>query len=168
MKKTILLILGGFIIGALISPVVGMAINSTRNLILGMAPDEAILVLADKIDENLVSSEQSKSETNAKMAELQLTIDAQQSKLVEQQKTIDSQAVSLNSTKQAINETNATVAKQKDCSADVSKYCVSSSFRDADEFKKFLKNYEQFDNYNEYKSKYTTQFNNCQTAMKCE
>lgn len=168
MKKIILSIIGGFIIGALISPVVGMAINSTRNLILGMAPDEAILVLADKIDENLVSSEQSKSETNAKMSELQLTIDAQQAKLMEQQKAIDSQSVSLNSTKQAINETNATVAKQKDCSADVSKYCVSNSFRDADEFKKFLQNYEQFDNYNEYKLKYTTQFNNCQTAMKCE
>jgi len=51
MKKTILLILGGFVIGALISPVAGMAINSTRSLILGMAPEEAILALADKIDE---------------------------------------------------------------------------------------------------------------------
>lgn len=46
-----LLILGGFIVGALISPIAGMAISSTRSLILGMAPDEAILTLADKIDQ---------------------------------------------------------------------------------------------------------------------
>lgn len=32
-------------------PIAGMTITPTRNLILGLAPDEAILTLADKIDE---------------------------------------------------------------------------------------------------------------------
>lgn len=51
MKKISLGILIGLIVGALISPVAGMAISSTRSLILGMAPNEAILTLADKIDQ---------------------------------------------------------------------------------------------------------------------
>ena len=51
MKKLILVGILAFAVGATISPVAGMALSSTRNLILGMAPEEAILVLADKIDE---------------------------------------------------------------------------------------------------------------------
>lgn len=50
MKKLSLGIFIGLIIGAIVSPIVGMAIGSTRSLILGLAPNEAILTLADKID----------------------------------------------------------------------------------------------------------------------
>lgn len=49
MKKYIYLI-GAGILG-LSLPIAGMSIAPTRNLILGLAPDEAILALADKIDE---------------------------------------------------------------------------------------------------------------------
>ncbi len=66
MKKIILVGVITFVIGAIISPIAGMAINSTRSLILGMAPDEAILVLADKIDEESGKND----EQEQKLAEL--------------------------------------------------------------------------------------------------
>lgn len=48
-NKKILLMFGVGLIG-LALPIAGMTITPTRNLILGLAPDEAILALADKID----------------------------------------------------------------------------------------------------------------------
>ena len=168
MKKIILVGVIAFAIGAIISPIAGMAINSTRSLILGMVPDEAILVLADKIDSNNVENEN-------KIAELQSTIDNQNTEIANYQQQVETlntniteAKVELQSTNTAIKTTNETIAKQKDCSADVNKYCVSESFRDAGEFKNFLKAYEDFDNYNDYKDKFTKQFNNCQNALKCE
>lgn len=62
MKKIILVGVIAFAIGAIISPVAGMAINFTRSLILGMAPEEAILVLADKIDEQNNANEAQKKQ----------------------------------------------------------------------------------------------------------
>jgi len=64
MKKTILLILIGFIVGALVSPAAGMALSSTRDLILGMAPDDAILALADKIDQESGKNEEQEQKIN--------------------------------------------------------------------------------------------------------
>ena len=65
MKKTILLsVVGGFIAGAIISPIAGMAIGSTRNLILNMSPDEAILTLADKIDEESGKNDRQEQKIN--------------------------------------------------------------------------------------------------------
>ena len=64
MKKAILLILIGFIVGALVSPAAGMALTSTRNLILGMAPDDAILALADKIDQESGKNEEQEQKIN--------------------------------------------------------------------------------------------------------
>ena len=66
MKKIILVGVVTFFAGAMISPVAGMAISSTRNLILGMAPSEAILTLADKIDEESGKNE----EQEQKLSEL--------------------------------------------------------------------------------------------------
>lgn len=51
MKKIIFFTVGAFLLGSLSSPFLGMAITPTRELLLGMAPEEAILILADKIDE---------------------------------------------------------------------------------------------------------------------
>jgi hypothetical protein len=50
MKKLILTFTIAIIIGAFLSPLVGMAIDQTRSLILGLAPEEAVLELADQID----------------------------------------------------------------------------------------------------------------------
>lgn len=76
---------------AILSPIVGMGIGETRSLILGLAPDEAVLQLADKIDEQRVVAEQTQAENDQKTAELQVSIDTQQAKLAEQQRMIDEQ-----------------------------------------------------------------------------
>lgn len=166
MKKTLIIV--GIVAAVILLPVLGMAISPTRNLLLGLAPDEQILALADKIDENRLSNEQAKSETDAKITEMQSIIDSQKVELTSYQQQVAGQEAKIEENKTNIQATNTVVAKQKDCSADVAKYCVSDSFKDASEFANFLKAYEKFDNYSEYKSKYTTQFNNCQKALKCE
>ena len=68
MKKS-LLMLGVGLIG-LALPIAGMTITPTRNLILGLAPDEAILALADKIDEEAgKNDEQQQAIENLQQAE---------------------------------------------------------------------------------------------------
>lgn len=173
MRKS--LIIGGIVAGIVLVPVLGMAITPTRDLILGMAPDTAVLSLADKIDENRVN-------VDSKTAELQSLIDTQKNQISEQQSIIDGQKTELddqkattaqaqstaNQAKADVATTQAAVAKNKDCAADVNKYCTSKSFSDPDEFKKFLKVYEDFPNYSDYKKKFTESFNDCQAALKCE
>lgn len=58
MKKTIATAIIGITIGAVSSPMIGMAINPTRDLILGMAPEEAVTKLADEIDGQKVQVEE--------------------------------------------------------------------------------------------------------------
>jgi len=58
MKKTIATAIIGMTIGAVGSPMIGMAINPTRDLILGMAPEEAVTKLADEIDGQKVQVEE--------------------------------------------------------------------------------------------------------------
>lgn len=62
MKKS-LLMLGVGLIG-LVLPIAGMTITPTRNLILGLAPDEAILALADKIDEEVGKNDEQTQKIN--------------------------------------------------------------------------------------------------------
>ena len=76
MKKFIIPIISGIV--GIIIPVAGMTITPTRNFILGLAPDEAVLQLADKIDDSRVINEE-------KMQEMQKTIEAQQIKINEQE-----------------------------------------------------------------------------------
>ncbi|MFA7209566.1 MAG: hypothetical protein WC120_04750 [Parcubacteria group bacterium] len=67
--KKILLMLGVGLLG-LALPIAGMTITPTRNLILGLAPDEAILALADKIDEEAgKNDEQQQAIENLQQAE---------------------------------------------------------------------------------------------------
>jgi chromosome segregation ATPase len=169
MKKALITI--AIITGIVVTPILGMAITPTRDLLLGLTPDEKILALADRIDEN-------RSTAETKLTELQSIIDSQKSEIADYQQQVATQdakitkaQTDIQTANTAIKTTNETVAKQKDCSADVNKYCVSESFKDATEFKNFLKQYEDnFDNdaYKKYKDQFTTQFNNCQKALKCE
>lgn len=173
MKKSLITL--GIVGAVVLVPVLGMAITPTRDLILGMAPDQAVLSLADKIDTNKVDVEQ-------KTEELQSLIDTQRNQIAEQQSIIDGQKDELDNQKAATTQaqatatqakadvatTQATVVKNKDCAADVSKYCVSESFSDPAEFERFLKVYEKFPNYSDYKKKFTEKFNKCQAALKCE
>lgn len=49
MKKV--LIIGGIVLTAILASILAMGIGETRSLLLGLVPEEAILQLADKIDE---------------------------------------------------------------------------------------------------------------------
>lgn len=157
MKKIIIYSTIFFIVGALISPILGMAIGETRNIILGLAPQEAVLSLADEIDKSRIENE-------AKIKEMQVKIDEQNEKLSEQQKDVNLQTAE-------IKTTQAEIVKSRDCSADVNKYCISDSFREADRFDNFLKVYKDgFDKnaYEKYKKQFTEQYDKCQKALKCE
>lgn len=106
MLKTLIII--GAVVGILIGPVLGMAITPTRDLILGLAPEEAILKLADAIDINRVDSD-------SKIQELQSTIDEQQARLAEQQKLIDSQKVAVEKASADVVANTAVVSNETEC-----------------------------------------------------
>lgn len=162
MKKSIIII-GAVILGIII-PFLGMTITPTRNLILGLAPEDAILQLADKIDEN-------RNESDFKIQELQSVIDAQQNQIAGQNTKLTEQQQNIDSQNTAIYATQTEVVKSRDCSSDVNKYCVSDSFREADKFADFLKVYEKnFDKdaYGKYKKQFTEQYDNCQRALTCK
>jgi len=75
------------IIAGITLPLLGMSITPTRNAILSLAPEESVLALADKIDEQRVLSEQS----DLKVIELQSQIDNQQQIVDEQNRSIKGQ-----------------------------------------------------------------------------
>lgn len=164
MKKTIIYSVAFFIFGAVLSPVIGMAIGETRNLILGLAPEESVLELADKIDQN-------KEDNENKMQEMQMLIEQQKATIDEQAQKLSEAEGSIESQKSQIANVQAETVKSRDCSADVNKYCVSDSFREADKFDNFLKVYkDSFDKdaYEKYKKQFTEQYNNCQQALACK
>lgn len=113
MRKILIPIISGVV--GIIIPVAGMTITPTRNLILGLAPEDAILQLADKIDETKVSIDKTDTENNNKMQELQTTIEAQQVRLAEQQKVIDGQNSQINSTKMESQTTQNQVNNESEC-----------------------------------------------------
>lgn len=154
-KNKIIIIVGIIILFIALSPMIGKGIeNTTRALLPGLTTEQQIETVADVVDVN-------KLEAETKLVEQQAIIDAQNAKLAEQQKIVDEQ-------KSLVEKTNVTIVKNRDCGADVTKYCYTSSFRSPEEFANFLKAYEKMDNYSEYKTKFTKEFNNCQTAMRCE
>lgn len=163
MKKIIIYSMTFFIFGAALSPVIGMAIGETRNLILGLAPEESILELADKIDRNKEDNENKIQEMQTLIEQQKATIDEQAQKLSEAEDSIKSQ-------KNQIENVQAETVKSRDCSADVNQYCVSDSFYTKEKFDKYMERYEDFEKkeYEKYKEKYTKVFNDCQQALACK
>ncbi|MBU2025579.1 MAG: hypothetical protein ABIC19_00590 [Patescibacteria group bacterium] len=152
MKKFVFISAGSLIVGALLSPVAGMAINGTRSLILGLAPEDAILTLADEIDSSKADQQQSKSEMQAKTTELQSLIDDQQNQITEQQSIIDEQSAELDKQKSATtqaqntaDQTRADVAianeKSTNCnkllSSPDAKNCESSHYSSKSNYESF-------------------------------
>lgn len=97
---------------AIISPIVGMGITQTREAILGLAPEEAILKLADKIDQ-----------TDARFDEASSLVEALQAKIIEQDGHIAEYQVKLAEQEiklaaQATEQTrvSTTIATQSRCS----------------------------------------------------
>lgn len=126
---------GALVVTAIISPIVAMGIGETREAILGLAPEESVLQLADKIDTSRVENE-------TKLAELQSTIDEQQIKLTEQQKMIDEFKVQTNATATAIATSVSAINKEAECRklyVDNSYCSTSAHFKTKAAFDKYLK-----------------------------
>jgi len=164
MKKFLIPIVS--VVAGIIIPVAGMTITPTRDLILGLAPDEAVLQLADKIDENRINSD-------SKIEELQSTINAQQAKLTEQQKLIDSQASQITSVKTESQTTQVKVDNEAECRKLYidNPECKSAVYRSKSAFDKYIvdtkKRIEQ-NNTDEDIDAYKRTYSTCQTIIaKC-
>lgn len=107
-KSIVIYSLAALVVGLIISPFIGMAIGSTREFILGLAPEEAVLQLADKIDENRASADQ-------KTTELQSLIDIQRGQIAEQQSIIDSQKAELDNQKASVSQIASDVSNEQNC-----------------------------------------------------
>jgi|SRR3989304_375866 len=125
---------------AILSPIVGMGIGQTREAILGLAPDEAVLQLADKIDQSSVKVDESSalvSSLQAKITEQEGQLAEYQEKLIEQELTFSDSLAKLR---------NDTVSKDELSS----KNFIQNGVVDEDEEekqaemrKKLLKEYER-------------------------
>ena len=104
MKKILLIIL--ILLIAILAPIIGMGIGETRELILGLAPEDAILELADKIDINKVNLED-------EITNLEGIIDSQEEKILEQQKIINSQTEQISSQTESLNVVTTSI--DSDC-----------------------------------------------------
>lgn len=113
MKKALIAV--AIFSGIIIVPCLGMAIAPTRDALLGLAPEEAILKLADKIDETRLDVDQNKTDSDSKIQELQSVIDGQQAKLMEQQQIIDSQSGQINSVKIESQAIQTKVNREAEC-----------------------------------------------------
>ncbi len=142
-------------------PTLAFTITPTRNAILSLAPDEQILALADKIDESRVTND-------AKINELQTQISDQQKVIDDQKKTIETSQKTVETVKADIAATNTVVAKQKNCSADVAKYCTLPMFKDKAIFNDAVANVSHDkDQQQKYRDQFSPQFDNCQKALNC-
>lgn len=158
MKKTLTTL--AIAAGVISAPVLSMSITPTRELLLGLTPDEQILAIADKLDTDKTELQQKLDDKEQKITELQSALDAQSQQMTEQQEA----------TEQKVAEVQETVVRQKDCSADVARYCVSDSFMDKDKFEKMMNNYKQHgdDVYEKWLPEKKALFDNCQKALKCQ
>jgi hypothetical protein len=70
-------------------PIAGMTITPTRNLILGLAPDEAILALADKIDEEAGKNDEQQQAIENLQQYKDEQIKAEEYKLLQQKEALE-------------------------------------------------------------------------------
>lgn len=106
---------------AILSPIVGMGITQTREAILGLAPDEAVLELADKIDQSNVKVDA----TNAVVDSLSTKITEQNAKIVDSQVQLGEQVA----------KTQTIIATTKDaCTTSIETACTDERFKSKSEF----------------------------------
>ena len=103
---------------AILSPIASMGISPLRESILGMAPQDSVLALADKIDSNRVDVEQKIAEKDTQLEALKASNAELQSKIDSQNKQIESQKSDLSQVK--IDASNTSVkqvenTRQSDC-----------------------------------------------------
>ncbi|MFA7209373.1 MAG: hypothetical protein WC120_03725 [Parcubacteria group bacterium] len=169
MKKFLIPIVFGVV--GIIIPVVGMAITPTRDLILGLAPEEAILQFADKIDETKLNVDQNKTDNDNKIQELQLTISVQQTKIAEQEQVIAGQNAQIISAKAESQAVRTTVTNESECRklyAELPECSISNKIlRTKSAFDDFVANEkDEHDASNSDIERYKTKFDKCQEIIK--
>lgn len=165
MNKTITIAVSTLI--GLALPVIGMTITPTREALLSLTtPDEKILSLADKIDEQRVLADESKAASDAKLAEFQSTIDDQQARLAEQQKLIDENNEAVLETKSAVKDANDMTDKlaKEQCEAEKKLHC-SDKYLTKKSFDKYLDDFGD-DLNSEMENDLEKRFNRCQNILK--
>jgi len=90
MKKSTIITIAGILIFGLITPIIGMTISPTREILLGLSPEDSILKLADQIDTNRVSIDQKITELQLQVSSQQQTVDDQKKIIEDYQKQVDS------------------------------------------------------------------------------
>lgn len=131
-------------------PVIGLTISPTRDILLGLPPDEAVLALADKIDENRVSSEQ----TDAKIMDLQSTIDNQSIELDNYRKQIDEQNNKIETVNIDNQEAQEKINKESECRKlyEENTECNHKNYQNKENFDKWMEIYKKMDENNNIKT----------------
>lgn len=96
---------------AILSPIAGMAITQTREALLGLAPEEAVLRLADKIDASSAKSD----ETSALVESLQAKVTEQEGRIEEYEEKLASQETSINKNNASVAAANESIASEASC-----------------------------------------------------
>jgi hypothetical protein len=95
---------------AILSPVASMGITPVREALLGLAPEDQILTLADKIDESRVANDQKISALEQELATAKQTI-------TDQKETLDNKELSINQKIEDIEKTQTS----KECTGKLNK-----------------------------------------------
>lgn len=143
-KKLIILVIIAGIIG---TPIIAMSISPTRDLLLGMTSDEAVLALADKIDESRVDNEK-------KIQELQSTIDNQSEELSNYQKQIEEQNNKISETSLENNEIKENINNEIECQKLYieNNECNHQNYQTKSNFDKLMETYKKMDSINNEKT----------------
>lgn len=166
MKKVTIYSVIFFVVGAVLSPVIGMAIGETRNLILGLAPEEAVLELADKIDQNKEDNENKMQEMQTLIEQQKVTINEQSQKLLETKQVLENapneeeiKTIASDVTYCQTNASNYTPEKYKVYKEMPEKTEDGCIDKDSSSCEKAVNKSEK--NFEEYKLKYAEYHNKC-------
>ncbi len=139
---------------AALSPVLAMSVSPTRNLLFGLAPEEAVLALADEIDKSRVETETKLLElenTVATQAQslnaYELQIAEQSGRLLEQEKLLNSQQAQVSSQAQVQQSLNKQVETQANCQKLYSEniYCGGKTYKTKSAFDDHIEDLEDND-----------------------
>lgn len=127
----------GIAITAIISPFAAMGIGETRSVLLGLAPEEQITALADKIDTNRATNDQKLSDLQALVSTQQVTID-EQNMALEAQNTSQSKELIIQQAE--LTAISAKVTKQDSCAKlrSDSPFCSLGRYANQKSFDKYL------------------------------
>lgn len=139
---------------AIVSPIVGMGIGETREAILGLAPEDAIVQLADRIDQS-----SSKSDESA------ILVNSLQSKIAEQDLKIAEYETKLNTQEIEQRRVSSTISSQSLCSklSTEQPICLQDSrYQTKQAFDKML---DELEIDRKEKDRRTSVFNKCQEIL---